>query len=225
MVIIIPYKLDDGEQLRLTLRSIERHTKHYVILSGDKPDWYTGAHLERHDDKQYHAQLDSTLNIYRAMQLIGDNLEQEAIIWADDIAALRTHRLTTDRYLDTLDHAKTLRPANRHLYKATSDYLNARHLPNYAYILHTPYKVNVAQYLDIVAPVIDEMMRGKKLLTRSIYQNSVRDTHEQGKDCKIYTAHEAIDRTQPFVSTLHPMGRAYDELVEMFNRPSQWESV
>lgn len=231
MYVVIPYKLDDGIQLKYTLRSIYEYWQGAeVILSGDAPEWYKGTFIPREVGKSYPAQLDSTINIVRALDLVPDDT---CIITSDDTITLREldqYQDFVDRYEDTLYQMSRKKPANKHLYDSTKSFLERYKKMTYAYTLHTPYRVHVAQYLDIVEGIVlPELLKGHKLLPHSIYANFTYKLHSRGEDMKIYEKDAfgwvmgADMKNKRFVSLLYSDGMAIDYIKKRFKRKSKWE--
>ena len=224
--VVIPYKLDNGKQLKLTLRSI---AKYYPtcepLLTGDCPDWYAGTTIGRVDKGSYPAQLDSTMNILNAMIALDESNQRKAIIAADDIIALQQLEDAdfVDTYEATLDEMSIRKPQNKHVYDNTRRILQERNASTYAYTLHRPYTVDVAQYIDITRRLtIPELKKGRAVASHSVYSNLTHSMHYRGTDYKIYSKTDPL-RTSDFVSTLYSEGVAFEELKKKFNRKSRWE--
>lgn len=225
MIIIIPYKLDDGLQLKYTLRSIDKYYKDAeVILCGDKPDWFNGSHISRPNDKLYPAQLDSELNIDRGLEVASQFGVKEAVIWHDDIIALQPVQIEADRYVDTLENMIALKPQNKLWYEQTMRVCELYKMPKYAYVLHTPELVDIEKYLYISKEiVITKLMSAQKILPRCIYENLHNLVPKKGNDYKIYDKDESVITSRPFVSTLESDGKAFKEIKAMFKYRSKWE--
>ncbi len=187
-LVIIPYKLDDGEQLKHTIRSINEHYHDYeIILSGDKPDWYTGAYIAR-DGKEYTYQLDSEINITRGLEVAKSAGQKTAILWHDDTIAFTNEIEFNDEYECTLDELAQKKPPLRFWCSDTKKLLNLYNSTHYAYTLHRPYEVNIDEYLKISYEIVQPNLRqGHNIPPRCIYSNLTNKKHTKATDYNIYT--------------------------------------
>lgn len=221
-MIIIPYKLDNGEQLRYTLRSIAKFYDDMVVLVGDKPDWYDGAYIER-DKGSFPAQLDSELNIVKGLTLAKEYGIKKAVLWHDDMIVFRRIDLE-DRHEATLEEMIERKPQLERWFVKTKRVLDYYKLPGLAYTLHRPYEVDVERYLSISNNISLPRLKGAQpVLPRCIYSNSVNTIRRPSrKDYKIYTESEPLKSCE-VVSTLVPSGLAWERIKTRFTKRSRYE--
>ena len=171
--IVIPYRDSKTDELKYTLRSIEKNFRECrIIISGDIPDWVQNV-ITMPREQTRGAQLDCELNIRQALPYLSD----EFYLWNDDFILLRPVQDVPNYHEGDIDlvikkkKAWVITSKSAKSLKNTADYLNEKGFSNsVAYTLHIPVKYNRDLYQecsDMLLPTLEK----KTILPRTVYGN------------------------------------------------------
>lgn len=220
----IPYKLNDGEELRYTLRSIEKNFPHARIFICDEvPDWCTNVIQVPYKGFYGSLKRNRFLNAEERLMCILEDprLSEDFWYWGDDIYTTIPitqeppvyHRGVLPRndnnsaYQTMLTKTRKLLD-ERFIYRGTN------------YEVHMPMKMNKFKRASINYFLRRDFERGQLALMRSVYGNLFEVGGVQVEDKK-----NIIDKEFPFLSS---NGQAFagefgDYIRGLFPEPSRYE--
>ena len=228
MDIIIPYLNNGSDELRYTLRAIERHVPHgKIIISGDCPDWATNiTYVPR--VLKYPAQLDSEMNIIAGLaETTGD-----FILFNDDIITLKDvdeipswHEGDIEYVIQIKKQRAITSPTVRHL-QITASALEKLYniIDPLAYTLHAPVVMNKDKYLTMAQDTVMLLKTHQPILPRTIYGNLHQPDSAIHRDCKLYGKDDPLPDDY-FVSTHEGLmnGTAGQAIKTIFSNKCKYE--
>lgn len=213
--VVIPYKKtqDDGQELKLTLRSLNNLDgwNGEVYILGDRERWFSDKiHHIRVNRRSHNPYQDAEYKIRE--YLLRPDTPDDFIFSNDDIIILYPTKL---EYL----HQNELTGAGNGYHNRQKEYTMKwlkEHKHTYLnYDLHVPMLMNKAKRLK-VSDIISARMEGVSLKPRSVYGNIFKVGGEFYRDQKIRGL-EIPDA--PIISTAQNV----PELFDVFDEPSEFE--
>lgn len=217
---------DSNEELRYSLRSLERFPRGTVWIVGHRPEWVRNAeHLET---RQNGSKWDNARrNIVAACE--HPRISEDFVLMNDDFFFLRRMQSipTYNRgpIADVLKRYKRLGARGQYVrgIRKTLDLVSSFTDTPISYELHMPMVVRKDRFLEAMA------IKGADdtgIQVRSLYGNHAGIGGETIADCKINDRRRSINTEMPFASTSDysfTHGRAGKQIRDMFPEPSRYE--
>ena len=225
--IVIPYRTSKTDELKYTLRAIERHLEHgKIVIVGDIPDWVQNALTIPTERSTHKHQLDCELNIRAALPYLSD----EFYLFNDDFILLKPLEDIPNYHEGDIDDVVKIKARSIVTSNVAKKLINTRAFLHskgveypVAYTLHIPVKYkrdNYQRCSDLILPTL----KRTDILPRTIYGNLYGDSSVIHKDVKIYTKDQPLPNDD-FVSTWENSwdGIAGDSIRAMFKDKSRYE--
>lgn len=192
-----------GQELRYSLRSIEKHLPDAKpLLIGDKPLYYKGNHIEvEQNDNIYQ-------DVHNKLKVAFDNLD-EFLFMYDDIFLLKPYKIAYYSDMKFTDRIKRTGGGRKEVMQRTLDVVGEDALN---YELHYPMYFKKFDLPD--DPICPKTIMG-----------NIVDNPTQAKDCK-YNAqlvNEKFLQGMPCFSTYSEDERFKTILEKLYPKPSQYE--
>lgn len=230
--ILIPYHAqDNGDELRYTLRSIEKNVPHNrVVIVGGKHDWFSDKIIYIPKYQRPLKYVDAESNI--RLGLLSD-LSDEFLFFNDDM--IITNKLTTlpNYHLGTLSDCLRQRKARigvsgyNNAMRDTIGFLQLLGIKEpLNYSAHIPMKMKKRERLIVSHMVMERMKQSKPLLARTIYGNLFLKDGVKVEDVKIADKDREKVQLDGFLSTSEKSfndGMVGLRIRQMFPEPSKYE--
>lgn len=225
MKIIIPYKKDDEESLKYTLRGIRTNMgKNDVIISGDMPKTLSGfTYVCPDKPKNIDAQYDCQLNILEAVKTLKNN--EDFILFNDDFYVLKPVEKLENWHENSIDEVIKSKKNSRIFVKTIKSLRNTKNLliklgieDPVAYTLHYPVVMNKEKWLECHEICVPYLKNRNIVLPRTVYGNLFSDCSSIHHDFKCYNDIKQVDEV--FASSWKQVPEFVKQILD---KPSEFE--
>ena len=197
----------DNNEMRLSLRSIEKHLKDYgrVFIVGLCPDWLENVTHIKWDDTEKIPDKNIMLKLKKACET--PEISDDFLFFNDDHYLLSPYSAPEFPYYYCKDLFTEVKKRRGDSYGQrtanTMEYLKKNDLPTKYFDVHTPIIYNKAKFLEHVVSAVDWKKTYHGFVIKSLYANSLRiEGQELDQDVKFQQPpHNQVPlmSTYPFV--------------------------